>query len=58
MRLYLKAGAIDEAHLAIAPVILGRGEALFEGIDLPALGYRVAGQEPGEHALHLLLTRG
>jgi len=58
VRHYLKAGAIDEMHLAIAPTLLGRGEALFEGIDLPALGYRVSGQEAGEHALHLTLTRG
>src|SRR5512140_1834934 len=41
IRQYLKAGLIDSLHIASAPVLLGRGEALFEGIDLPALGYSV-----------------
>ena len=30
---------IDEMHVAISPVLLGAGEHLFAGIDLPALGY-------------------
>src|SRR3954470_2796480 len=42
VRQYLLAGAIDEMHLAISPVLLGQGESLFEGLDLPALGYRIA----------------
>lgn len=58
VRHYLKAGAVDEMHVAIAPALLGRGEALFEGIDLPALGYRVSERVPGEQALHLVVTRG
>jgi dihydrofolate reductase len=37
VRQYLRAGLIDELHLAIAPVLLGGGERLFEGVgtDLP-----------------------
>ena len=35
VRQYLQAGLIDEMHLAQAPVLLGRGENLFEGLDLP-----------------------
>lgn len=58
VRHYLKAGAIDTMHVAIAPTLMGKGEALFEGIDLPALGYRVSEQTPGEKALHMVLTRG
>jgi dihydrofolate reductase len=31
IRQYLSAGLIDELHLAIRPVLLGTGEALFAG---------------------------
>ncbi len=57
VRQYLLAGAIDELHLALSPVVLGRGESLFAGIDLPGLGYRVAEAVPTERATHLVLTR-
>jgi dihydrofolate reductase len=57
IRQYLLAGAIDEMHLVMAPIFLGRGEALFSGIDLPSLGYRVTEVVPTEMATHLLLTR-
>ncbi len=57
VRQYLLAGAIDELHLALSPVVLGRGEALFAGIDLPALGYRVTQAVPTEMATHIVLTR-
>jgi dihydrofolate reductase len=57
IRQYLLAGAIDELHLALSPVVLGRGESLFAGIDLPGLGYRVTEAVPVELATHLVLTR-
>jgi len=57
IRQYLAAGAIDEVHLAVSPVVLGRGEALFAGLDLPALGYAVTEQAQGEQAMHIVLTK-
>ena len=57
VRQYLLAGAVDEMHLAISPVFLGRGESLFEGIDLPSLGYRVTEVGRTELATHLVLSR-
>jgi dihydrofolate reductase len=57
IRQYLVSGAIDVMHLAISPVLLGRGEALFAGIDLPALGYEVAERTQGEHAMHVIIAR-
>ena len=54
---YLLAGAIDEMHLAVSPAFLGRGESLFEDIDLPGLGYRVTEVVPTDLATHLVLTR-
>ena len=57
VRQYLIAGVIDELHLAIAPVVLGRGEALFAGLDLPALGYSVTENVATEKATHVVLSR-
>lgn len=56
-RQYLLAGAVDAVHLAISPVVLGRGESLFAGVDLPGLGYRVKEVAPTEAATHVVLTR-
>lgn len=57
VRQYLAAGAIDELHLAISPVVLGQGEALFAGLDLPALGYRVTASVASDLATHVTLSR-
>jgi hypothetical protein len=48
---------IDEAHLAVRPVLMGSGEALFAGLDLAALGYRVAEEVRGERATHVIVRR-
>ncbi len=32
-RQYLRAGLVDEMWLHVAPVVLGRGERLFDGVD-------------------------
>jgi dihydrofolate reductase len=57
VRQYLEAGLIDEMHLAISPVLLGRGEAFFAGIDLNAAGFRCTEQVATEHAMHVILTK-
>jgi dihydrofolate reductase len=57
IRQYLTAGAIDEIHLAVSPVVLGEGEHLFTGIDLPRLGFRAARTVQGENAMHVVLSR-
>jgi dihydrofolate reductase len=57
IRQYLRAGLIDELHIAISPVMLGSGEYLFAGIDLPALGYSVAEHATTPLAMHLVLAK-
>jgi dihydrofolate reductase len=57
IRQYLRAGLIDEMHLAIAPVLLGSGEHLLHGIDTPALGYEVTGHVPTPAATHVVITK-
>ena len=57
IRQYLQAGLVDEMHLAMSPILLGQGEPLFEGIDLPALGYGVKEQVSTGAAMHLVVVR-
>ena len=56
-RQFIRAGHVDEIHLAVAAVVLGQGEALFDGIDLRALGYRTTEHVPTDRATHVVLTR-
>jgi dihydrofolate reductase len=58
VRQYLQAGLIDELHYAVSPVVLGQGEAMFEEIDLRALGFTPTEQVMGERALHIVLAKG
>jgi len=57
VRHYLRTGAIDDMHLAISPMLLGKGEALFAGLDLPALGYQVTARETTDLATHVVLAK-
>jgi dihydrofolate reductase len=57
IRQYLEAGLIDEMQLALTPVILGKGEALLTGINLPALGFRVTSHAVGERAMHVVMSK-
>ena len=57
VRQYLKDRLIDELHLAVRPILMGRGEKLFDGLDLRDLGYSVEGFVPGERAVHMLIRR-
>lgn len=57
VRQFLSARLIDEMHLAVSGVLVGEGEHLFRGVELPALGYTVQKQVQGERAMHVLIGR-
>ena len=57
IRQYLRARLIDEMHLAISPMLLGAGETLLTGLDLPKLGYRCTEHVPTANATHVVLTK-
>ena len=57
VRQYLQAGLIDEMHLAVSPMLLGSGENLFAGLDLPKLGFRVSEHVAAPKATHIVLTK-
>jgi dihydrofolate reductase len=57
IRQYLTAGLIDEIHLAISPVLIGRGEHLLAGIDAVGLGYKCTEHACTAQATHVVLTK-
>jgi dihydrofolate reductase len=54
---YLRAGLIDELHLAVAPVLLGSGESLFPGINMRTLGYERVEHVATDKATHVVLEK-
>ncbi len=57
VRQYLAAGLVDELHVAQSTALLGSGEALFAGLDLPSLGYRCTERVASAGATHVVLTK-
>jgi dihydrofolate reductase len=57
IRQYLRAGLIDEMHLAISPILLGSGDRLCADIDLLKLGYRCTEHASSPKATHVVLSR-
>ena len=57
IREYLRAGLVDEMHLAYAPVFLGSGESLLAGMDLPALGYQVNEHVTTAASMHVMVAK-
>ena len=57
IRQYLRERLADEMHLAVSPVLLGSGENLFTGIDLPKLGYERTECVPTQSVTHVVFAK-
>jgi dihydrofolate reductase len=57
IRHYLRAGLVDEMHLAIVPILMGSGESLFPGLDAVSLGFQCTEHASTPNATHIVLTR-
>lgn len=57
IRQYLRAGLIDELHLAIAPLLIGRGERLLDDLGDGIDGYRVSELVSSPNVTHAILLR-
>jgi dihydrofolate reductase len=57
VRSFLDAGVIDHLHLAVAPVVLGSGERMFDGTPDQLDGYDRADVTASDHVAHVVFTR-
>ena len=57
IRQYLQARLVDEMHIAVSPILLGSGEPLFAGMDLPALGYTTSRSVASAKATHYVISK-
>lgn len=57
VRQYLKEALIDQMHVTLVPVMLGRGESLFEGINMAELGYKCVQSTPSNRVTHVVIEK-
>jgi dihydrofolate reductase len=54
---FLKAGLVDQLHVAIAPILLGRGIRLWDGLRELESGYAVKAETAPSGTIHLTFRR-
>ena len=54
---YLKAGLVDHLHVAIAPIVLGRGIRLWDDLRGLEAGYTVKSETAESGTIHLTFSR-
>jgi len=57
LRQFLQARLVDEMHLAVSPRLLGAGENLFLGLDLPKLGYQTVENVGTATTTHVVIRK-
>jgi dihydrofolate reductase len=53
VRQYLSAGLVDELMLSVAPMLLGDGLRLFDGVDVKGIGFEIMDVLPSPKVTHL-----
>lgn len=56
-REFLRAGLVDQLHLMVAPIVLGRGTQLYDGLQGLELTHSVASQVAESGTIHVTFTR-
>ncbi|MEJ1088599.1 dihydrofolate reductase family protein [Microbacterium sp. Mu-80] len=56
-RQFLAAGLVDRLHLAVAPIVLGRGESIWEGLRGLENGYEVSSEVAESGVTHVTFQR-
>lgn len=56
-REYLSAGAVDRLHVAITPILLGRGQRLWEALRELEQGYEVISEVAPSGTIHVTFSR-
>ena len=57
VREFLAAGLVDMLHVAQVPILLGRGERLWDGLEGLESGYRVASETTPSGVTHIVFDR-
>ncbi len=57
VREFLAADLIDELHIAIAPIVLGRGERLWDGLEALEERFNIESVTSPSGVIHLMLWR-
>ena len=57
LRAFLAAGLVDHMHIVVAPVLLGRGVRLWDGLEGLEKGYAVEAVSSPAGVTHLMFTR-
>ena len=56
-REFLRAGLVDQLHLMVAPIVLGRGTQLYAGLQGLELTHNVTSQVAESGTIHVTFTR-
>lgn len=57
LRQFLAAGLVDHLHLVVVPILLGRGERLWDGLEGLEQAYRVESVSTASGVTHLMFDR-